>query len=145
MDVSELRKRILRAIDDARRDASERRTVTDEATRAYERFRADVAAPLLKQAASVLNASGMPFIVHTPAESVRLASEKSPETFLEIALDATRPQPEVVGRVSLTRGGRQGRLVEERPIVEGKPVSRLTEEDLSLFLVAEIPKLVVRL
>lgn len=144
MDVSELRKRILRAIDDARRDASERRTVVDDATRAYGTFLSEIAVPLLKQAATVLNASGPAFKVHTPAGSVRLASDHSPETYVEIELDAARPHPEVVGRVSIARGGRHGQIIEERPIVAGKPVDRLTEEDVSAFLVAEIPKLVVR-
>lgn len=144
MDVSELRKRILRAIDDARREASDRRVAVDEAAKAFERFLNDVAVPLLRQAATVLNATGPAFTVHTPAGSVRLASEKSPETYLELELDAARPSPEVLGRISLARGGRQGQVIEERPIAAGKPVDRLTEEDLSAFLVAEVPKLVVR-
>ncbi len=144
MDVSELRKRILRAIDEARREASERRTAVDEATQAFETFLANIAVPLLRQAAAVLNATGATFVVHTPAESVRLSAEKSPETYLEIELDAARTHPEVIGRVSLSRGGRQGLIVEERPLVVGKPVDRLTEDDLSAFLIAEVPRLIVR-
>jgi hypothetical protein len=144
MDVSELRKRILRAIDDARRDASDRRTIVDEASKAYATFLEQIAVPLLKQSATVLNATGAPFVVHAPAGSARLASEHSPETFLEFELDATRPNPEVVGRVSLARGGRAGQIVAERPIVPDRPVGRLTEDDVSQFLVVEIPKLVVK-
>lgn len=144
MDVSELRKRILRSIDDARREASERRTTVDDAKKAYGRFLSEIAVPLLHQSASVLNASGVTFAVHTPADSARLVSETAPETYLEIELDAARPHPEVIGRVSVARGGRRGQLVEERPIVAGKPVNRLTEDDVSVFLVTEIPKLVVR-
>lgn len=144
MDVSELRKRILRAIDDARRDASDRRAVVDEASRAYATFLAEIAVPLLRQSATVLNATGALFVVHAPAGSARLASERSPDTFLEFELDAARPNPEVVGRISLARGGRNGQIVEERPIVSDKPVHKLTEEDVSAFLVAEIPKLVIK-
>jgi len=143
MDVSELRKRILRAIDDAKKDVSARRSILDAAKKAYEEFLVDVAVPLLKQAAIVLKASGQLFDVHTPAGSVRLVAERSPHTFLEIELDLTSPDPEVIGRVSVTRG-RQGLVVEERPIVAGRPVAELTEEDLTGFLVTEIPKLVVR-
>ncbi len=143
MDVSELRKRILRAIDDARKDAAGRRTVVDEATKAYQQFLETIAVPLLRQAATVLNAAGHAFIVHTPASSVRLAAEKSPETFLEIELDTRHTEPEVIGRVSLTRG-RRGVILEERPIATHKPVSALTEDDLSAFLVTEVPKLVVK-
>jgi hypothetical protein len=143
MDVSELRKLILRAIDDAKKDISARRGLLDAAAKAYEEFLAMIAVPLLRQSATVLKASGELFDVHTPAGSVRLVAERSPHTFLEIELDVTRPQPEVIGRVSLTRG-RQGLVVEERPIVAGRPVAELTEEDLTAFLVTEIPKLVVR-
>ena len=143
MDVSELRKLILRAIDEAKKDVSARRTVLDAAARAYEEFLAAVAVPLLRQAAVVLKASGQLFDVHTPAGSVRLVAERAPHTFLEIELDVERPEPEVIGRVSVTRG-RQGLVVEERPIVPGRPVAKLTEEDLTAFLIAEIPKLVVR-
>lgn len=144
MDVSELRKRILRALDDARRDASDRRTVVDEAARAYETFLADIAIPLLRQSATVLNATGNLFVVHTPAGGARLMSERSPETFIEFELDTTKPSPEVVGRTSISRGGRQGQIVTERPVVAQKPVEKLAEEDLTAFLITEIPKLVVK-
>jgi hypothetical protein len=92
----------------------------------------------------VLNATGASFQVHAPAGSARLASERSPDTYLEFAFDSARPNPAVVGRISIARGGRQGQLVEERLIVPDKPVDRLTEEDVSAFLVAEIPKLVIK-
>ena len=143
MDVSELRKRILRAIDGAKKDVSARRTVLDAAARDYDEFLGAIAVPLLRQAAIVLKASGELFDVHTPAGSVRLVAERSPHTFVEIDLDVTRSEPEVIGRVSLTRG-RQGLVVEERPIVEGRPIGKLTEEDLTEFLVTEIPKLIVK-
>lgn len=143
MDVSELRKRILRAIEDAKKDLSERRLVLDAAGKAYEAFLDATAVPLLRQAANVLKASGQVFDVHTPAGSVRLVAERSPQTFLEIDLDVSGPEPEVIGRVSLTRG-RHGLVVEERPIARGRAVGKLTEEDLTAFLVTEIPKLVVK-
>lgn len=143
MDVSELRKRILRALDDARNDAAMRRTTVDEAGKAYETFLENIAIPLSRQAVQVLNGSGNPFAVNTPAGTVRVASENSPQTFIEIALDTTGAEPTVIGRVSLTRG-RQGQVVEERPVVAGKAIAQLTEEDLSAFFVAEIPRLIVK-
>ena len=143
MDVSVLRKRILRALDEAKHDLSQRRTLIDEATAAYERFLVDIAVPLLRQSAMVLNAADQPFQVHTPAASARLANDQSPLTFLELELDVSGPRPQVIGRVSLARG-RRGQLVEERPVALNKTVAELTEEDLSAFLVAEIPKLIVR-
>ncbi len=142
MDVSELRKRILRALDDARQEAATRRTRVDEARAAYDRFLTDIAVPLLRQSAMVLTATGQPFQVHTPAASARLAHDQQPQTFLEVELDVSGSQPTVIGRVSLTRG-RVGQVITERPIAAGKGVGELTESDLSEFLIAEIPRLVI--
>jgi hypothetical protein len=142
MDVSDLRKRIIRALDEARKDASSRRVVVDEAAKAYESFLANIATPVVRQAALVLKAENHPFTVQTPAGTVRLVSDSASQTFIELGLDTSGTQAAVIGRVSLARG-RQGHLIEERPIAD-KPVADVTEEDLSTFLVAEIPKLVIR-
>ena len=143
MDTSDLRKRILRALDDARKDATARRGTVDDAARAYDKFLADIAVPLMRQASTVLNAEGHKFSVHTPANSVRLASDGAPETFLEFEFDGASAAPQVIGRVSLARG-RQGLVVVERPVAEGKTVAELGEADVSKFLVEEVSKLVVR-
>jgi hypothetical protein len=143
MDVSELRKRILHALDAARKDAVTRRTEVDEASRAYEQFLENIAAPLLKQAQAVLRAEQQLFTVHTPAGSIRLVSDSAPQTFVEFVLEVSPRVPQVIGRVSLTRG-RQGVVVEERPLAPGKPVAELVEDDVAQFLVTEIPKLIVR-
>jgi hypothetical protein len=141
MDVSELRKRILRSLDDARKDAAARRVTIDQAAKAYEAFLNDIAAPLMRQAAQVLNATGEAFSVHTPAGSVRIVSDKSPETFFEVELDTAGSRTAVIGRTSHV-GGRRGAIVEEQPIARGKSVEQLTEQDLSECLMSEIPKLV---
>jgi hypothetical protein len=143
MDVSDLRKRILRALDDARKDQSSRRGVLDEASQAYATFLQTLGVPLLKQAVQVLRAEKHGFTVNTPADGAQLVSDASPNTFLEFALDTTGPTPQVIGRVSLAHG-RQGRIVEERPVAAGKPVASLTEEVVATFLVAEIPKLILK-
>ena len=142
MDVSDLRKRIIRALDDARKDASDRRVVVDEAGRAYETFLLDIATPIMRQAALVLKAEGHPFTVQTPAGTVRLVADAAAETFIELGLDTSGAFATVIGRASIARG-RRGHLVEERPIAN-KPVASLLEEDLTAFLVVEIPKLIVR-
>jgi len=141
MDVSELRKRILRSLDDARKDAAANRVAVDQAAKMYEAFLNDVAAPLMRQAVQVLNATGEAFSVHTPAGSVRIVSDKSPQTFFEVELDTGGSRTAVIGRTSYVRG-RRGAIVEEQPIARGKSVEQLTEQDLSERLVAEIPKLV---
>ena len=143
MDTSDLRKRILRALDDARKDATARRQVVDAAAAAYQEFLENTVAPLVRQAVDVLRAEGHQFTANTPAGSVRLVSDASPQTFLEFELDATGREPQVIGRVSLTRG-RQGVVVEERPIAPGKATKDLDDDDVAKFLVTEIPKLVMK-
>lgn len=142
MDVSDLRKRIIRALDDARKDASHRRTAVDEATRAYDAFLSTIATPVMRQASAVLKAEGHQFAIQTPAGTVRLVADASSQTFIELGLDTSGTSAAVIGRVSLARG-RHGHVIVERPISD-KTITELTEEDLSAFLVAEIPKLVVR-
>lgn len=143
MDVSELRKKIIRSLEDARQEAAARRQAVDEATRAYDAFLENIAAPVMRQAADVLKGEGHLFNIETPAHSARIVAAGSPDTFIELSLDSTAPVPAVIGRVSVARG-RRGLVVTERPIASGKPVGALTEEDVSAFLVAEVPKLVVR-
>src|SRR5512134_288042 len=119
MDVSDLRKRILRALDEARTEAATRRSEVDQAQRAYEQFLETVAVPLLRQAQGILKAEGQLFTVHAPAGGAKLASDASSQTFLEFALDRANRRPIVIGRVSRTRG-RQRVVVDERPIAEDK-------------------------
>jgi hypothetical protein len=142
MDVSDLRQRILRALDAARNDAATRRSEGDAARAAYDRFLANVAVPLLRQAQDILKAERHLFTLHSPAGSAKLVSDISPETFLEFTLDSSGSRPQVVGRVSVARGKRV--VVEERPIAAGKPVQDLVDDDVAGFLVGEIPRLVSR-
>lgn len=151
MDVSDLRKRILRALDEARVDAAakpgerdaSKRSERDETQRAYDQFLENVAVPLLKQAQGILKAEHQMFTVHAPAGSAKLASDSSSQTFLEFVLDASGGRPAVIGRISRARG-RQRVVVDERPVSKDKAVGALTEEDVAAFLVAELPKLVSR-
>lgn len=143
MDTSELRKRILHALDDARRQATVQRESRSDAERQWDAFLSNVAVPLFRQAANVLEAERHAFTVHTPASTVRIASDASSDTFLELALDLSGPAPAVIGRLSIGRG-RNRQTVEETAIGAGKAVADLTEDDVARFLVTEIPKLVVR-
>ena len=142
MDVSDLRKRILRALDEARVEAASKRSERDEAQHAYEQFLEMVAVPLLRQAQGILKAESQSFTVHAPAGGAKLASDASAQTFLEFALDGAGERPAVIGRISRARGQRV--VVEERPVAANKPVAELTDEDVAAFLVAELPKLVRR-
>lgn len=143
MDVSELRRRILRALDDAKNDAALRRTEVDAVQRAFEEFLERVAVPVLRQTQTVLKAEGHSFTVHAPAGGARLVSDTSAQTFLEFTLDQSGDRPLVIGRVSRQRN--RGRIVvEEEPVATDKAVAALTDEDVAAFLVAQIPRLVKR-
>ncbi len=143
MDVSDLRKRILRALEDAKLDQASKRTERDEVQRAYDQFLETVAVPLLRQAQGILKAEGQLFTVHAPVGSAKLASDSSAQTFLEFVLDGSGGRPSVIGRVSRARG-RQRVVVDERPVAVDKGVGQLSDEDVAAFLVAELPKLVGR-
>ena len=140
MEISEIRKRVLQAIDRSRRSAAERRARADAASAAYEQFLAHVATPLFKQFASVLKAEGYPFQVFTPGGGIRLASDRASEDFIELRLDVSGPSPVVLGHVNRARGSRV--LASERPI--GAGVAELTEQDVLEFLVQEIQPFVER-
>ena len=76
----------------------------------------------------------------TPAASIRLASERSPEEFIELVLDDTSDPPAVVGRTTRGRGRRM--ISSERAVRDGVPVANLTEEDVLTFLLRKSSRLV---
>lgn len=143
MDIGELRRRIGRELDQAKRDAGDRRKVADDAQAAYRSFMNHIAAPLALQVVMVLRADGHPFTTFTPPESVRIVSDRAAEDFIEIDLDTTVHPPQVVGRTSFTRGGK-GVVVEERPIARLKSIAEITDEDVVSFLLPEIRRLILR-
>src|SRR5436190_22180388 len=100
MDVSDLRQRILRALDSARLESATRRTEADAAREAYDRFLSDIAVPLLRQAQDILKAERHLFTVHSPAGSARLVSDSQSDTFVEFALDTSGARPQVMLRTS---------------------------------------------
>jgi hypothetical protein len=142
MDTGDLRRRILRALDDARKDATSRRQEKDEAAAAFERFLTIVAIPIFRQAVDVLRAQGHRFEAQTPAGSVRLADDHHQDSYIEIELDRSGARPQVLGRVSVS--GRRGPVVEEHPLAPTKAIGEITDEDLAAYLVREIPRLLVR-
>ncbi len=139
MEIADVRKRILSAIERGKQRAADRRTRNDEAARAYSIFLDTIAVPLFRQAGNVLRAEGHQFSVSTPSGSVRLMSDRTAEDFVEIVLDTSGDIPRVMGRSSRGRGRR---VVEsERPV--GDPAA-LTDHDLLDFLVREIDALIER-
>lgn len=142
MDVPEIRRRLRAAIEKARHTAAERRARTDTAARDYEIFLGQRAAPVFHQFAAALNGELHAFKVFTPASSIRLAADRSPDEFIELSLDDTSDPPAVVGRTTRGRGRRM--ISSERAIGGGAPIADLTEEDVLAFLLDEIVELVER-
>jgi hypothetical protein len=139
MEISEVRKRLRATIDRAKRTAAERRARADEAHQEFPVFLQSVAVPLFRQVSAVLKAQGYPFGVFTPGGSVRLASERNAENFIELTLDTSGPSPLVVGRTSRARGRRI--LESERPVGSG-PIRSLTDDHVLDFLIEELGPLV---
>lgn len=133
---------MLHAITAARGRAQARRQQADEATRAYGAFLQNVAAPVLHQVAGALKAEGYPFTVFTPGDGVRLASDRGRDDFVEFALDTSGDRPQVIGRISQSRGSR--RLEEERPVKADVPPDALNEEDVLDFVIQALERWLAR-
>jgi hypothetical protein len=141
MEISDVRRRVVETVDRAKRAASERRARADEASRDYAAFLEAIAVPLVRQVANALKVQGFQFGVFTPSGSVRLASEKSADDYIELTLDTSGEQPVVLGHSCRARGRR---IIErERPIGSGD-VRDVTEEQVLGFLLEELEPLVER-
>lgn len=142
MEVSEVRRRLRAAIEQARRQAAIRRERIDAASRDYERFLADRAVPVFHTLAAALTAEGHRFTVFTPAGSVRLSAARSSDEFIELALDTAGDEPMLVIRASRGRGRRQ--VTTERIVRHGSELAGLTDEDVLQFVLDEIEPFVER-
>lgn len=136
MEVSHVRRHLKAAIDASRRRAQQRRERASEAERAYETFLNGVATPLTRQVANALKAEGYSFSVFTPAGGLRLASDTARDDFIDFALDTSGDQPEVVARVSYSRGSRT--LDEERTLKRGASPEAITEDEVLEFLLGAL-------
>jgi hypothetical protein len=139
MEISLVRKRLGETIERAKRQAAERRTRGDQASRDFDLFLQKIAVPLFRQVANALKAEGYPFTVFTPSGSVRLMSDRSVSDYVELTLDASENPPQVMGQISRERGRRV--LDTERAI--GAP-DTLTEDQVLDFLLKELAAFVER-
>ena len=138
MEVSQVRKRLQQAIGVARERAQGKRQRTADAQRAYDAFLQDVAVPIGRQVANALKVDGYAFSVFTPGEGLRLADDRSRDDYIELALDTTGDVPQVIGRISHTRGSR--RLLEEMPVKANVPPDALTEDDMLEFFARSLER-----
>ena len=142
MEISDVKRRVFETIERAKRTAADRRTRNDEAAREYDVFLTQIAVPLFRQIANVLKAESHSFTVFTPGGSVRLMSDRSGDDYIELALDASGPYPEVVGHASHGRGRRV--TESQTPLGRGGAVRDLTEEDVLAFVMKELEAFVER-
>ena len=136
MEVSLVRRRLQASIAAARERTQQRRQRAAEAERAYATFLEEVATPVTRQVANALKTEGYNFTVFTPGDGLRLAADRGRDDFIEFALDTDADRPEVIGRISHTRGSRT--VDEERPVKAGTAPDALTDEDVLQFLLGAL-------
>src|SRR5262245_47862361 len=141
MDVAEVRKVVLDTIARAKQRAADRRARADASAQAFDSLLTHVVAPLMRQVANVLRVENYAFSVSTPSGSVRLASDKNADDFIEISLDTTGDAPRVSGRTSW-RPGRQ--VVDREQVVGPGTPQAITESDVFSFLMKELEPFVER-
>jgi hypothetical protein len=142
MEVSDVRRLLRGAIEEARRRAGERRVRVDEATRNYDQFLETTAVPAFHVLANALVGEGHRFKVTTPGRTVRLSSERAADDFVQLSLDTERPVPVLVLLGAHGRGRRSEST--ERVLREGPAITELTEEELVTALLEEIIQLIER-
>lgn len=135
-DVAVVRKRVRFAIEQAKRDQSERRARVAESTRLYETFLETCAVPAFRMIQNVLASEGMKFEVMTPSGSVTLISERQREDSIALELDASLDPPQPLVTISRVRGRRT--LQSERPVKGSTPLQQLTEDDVIEMLLEEL-------
>lgn len=131
MEISHVRNQLKQAIGQARERAQQRRQRTGDAERAYDTFLETVATPVTKQVANALKSEGYAFTVFTPGGGLRLASDRGRDDYVELALDASGPRPQVMARISQTRGSRT--IDDERPVKKDAAPDAITEADMLEF------------
>ena len=136
MDIAQLRKNLIQAIEAAKRDGAARRARADEAGRLYEKFLADTAVPVFRAMAGALKGEGLLFEVIAPLGGVRLVPERQREDGIELTLDGTLDPPAPIVTVVRSRGSRTMR--HERPLTDAQGVEGITDEDVARVLLEEL-------
>ncbi len=142
METSDIRRRLRQALEEAKKATAERRSRADAAATAYAAFLQTIGTPVFQMVANVAKGDGHPFSVFTPADGIRLVSDRHSEDFIELWLDSSVDPPQVTTRVNRARG-RNVTTIEG--LLRGDvPIQALTDEDVLAFLLANIGLLVER-
>ena len=142
MEVSDVRRRLRSAMEDAKRRAAERRLQVDEASRAWGEALNDTVVPAFHTMAQALAAEGHRFKVETPAGAARLSLERTAEEFVELALDTDGDEPALFLRSTRGRGRRI--ISSERVVREGAAVAQLSQDDVVTLLLEELVPFIER-
>jgi hypothetical protein len=92
--------------------------------------------------ANVARGEGHLFSVFSPAEGVRLVSDRHGDDFLEVWLDTALDPPQVATRVNRVRG--RNVTTTEGLLRAAGPIDALADEDVLAFLLGNIGPLVER-
>jgi hypothetical protein len=142
LEASQVRKLVVGRLAEVKRAAGRRREKIAAAERDYAVFLSTAATPAFMLVAQVLASENYPFRVTTPGDGVRLTSDRSPRSYVDLRLDTSGPDPLVVAEVSRERGHRV--LVDDRPLGAGQAIATLTDQDVVTLLVSAIGELVER-
>ena len=142
MEIVQIRRRVQVRLADIKRAAAERREKVAAAERAYGPFLANVATPTLIAVAQTLSAENYPYKVTTPGNAVRMVSDRSGRTYLEVRLDTAGAAPQLVAEVGRERGSRVS--ADERPICQGMAIEAITDEDLLAAILDAMAELIER-
>jgi hypothetical protein len=142
MEISDIRRRLRQALEQAKKANAERRVRADEAAVAYAAFLRDIGTPVFRMVANVLKAENYACTVFTPAEGVRLVSERHGDDFIELWLDGSLDPPKIASRVSRARG--RNVTTDEQLLRPESPINSLTDEDVLAFLLEKVGMLVER-
>jgi hypothetical protein len=136
MEISDVRRRLRGAIEEAKRRSVDRRGLADEAARVWEERLSTAVVPAFQAMQLALNGEGFRFAVSTPGKTARLSPERSPAEFIELALDIERDLPAVLVRSTRGRGRRM--LSAERIVAEGPDIPEITQQAIVEILVEEL-------
>ncbi len=142
MELVQIRRRVQARLAEIKRVAAARRERVAAAERAYEAFLAEVATPTLNAVAQSLSAEGYAYRVTTPGGAVRMTADRSSRTYLEIRLDTSGRDPQLIAETGRERGSRV--FEDERPICQGLAIDAVTDEHLLAALLDLLPEMIAR-
>lgn len=121
----------------------DRRARVDEAGGAWGGVLETVVLPVSRQVVQVLRAEGHALQIFTPGDQVRIGPDSRPGDFVELLLETGGEEPEIVGRVSRSRG--REIVTRERVLVRGpRAIAALTEEQALEFVAGALGEILVR-